>query len=178
MSNIEPIYYIGGFFIALFIVVVIIASMKLSIVPKSESWGTKQGGMGVYMGPLDNAEYSSKTYNSRKSADVTSMEVILNKWYTFVNMLSSELASELYNLYPTLQTPESIQYYGLDKNMIKTLTRIEPKLINPTNIKTLDDLNRIFSKDAVDQLNIELKTKPMSGLYNTPTEYGLYQSVY
>jgi hypothetical protein len=139
-----------------------------------------QIGLGAYKYP-ETASVASgyvADYKAKNKTDFEDKAELVRQWYNFADQLTPDVAGVVYDLFPDVQTRESVQYYGLTQGMVDALKVISKKLVNPKDIKTTEDINRIFAADAVKIYSRDINTKPESGLYKNTAEYGNYIGVY
>jgi len=153
--------------------------MKNSIhTPVKQGWGEKQIGMGAYPQDTSFGNGWLPSYQAPTTGAKDETAELLNKWYTFSSQLDPDVEGSIYALFPDLQTPQSVQNYGLTFGMVRVLHAISDKMVNPRDIKTLEQVNKIFSPTAIKIFSQDTGMKPTTGLYEHPKEYGNYEDVY
>ncbi len=173
-------YSIVGVTVVAAIVAIIVVSSK----PKKhvrQNWGTNQIGMGAFPPSVDPGAMGPGTvwtYAAKTAADKTDTKALLQKWYQFADAIGPQLAGAIYALFPDLQTKQSISYYGLSAGMARTLKSISLNLGSPEGIKTVDDVMRVFGRQAAGIFNEELQMKPEDGKYLDQKGYGDFIDVY
>lgn len=148
-----------------------------------EGWG-QQIGMGV-LGGIPNAyppDFGPGWHYTVPQDLPTDREnrivALMAKWDAFNRGLpNNEVRDYIHGLFPNIQTDSSIKNFGLIEKMIVTLEFIEPKLVHPEMIKTIDEAKRIFSDDAIKLYNIDMGSKPVDPLYPKPRILSEYQGV-
>lgn len=185
-TNNRMVLICGGVIVMVLIVCVIVSSKsKKHQSSVRQGWapgpnfagchlGSNQIGCAAYPPSVDPMAYGVGTIRDYKAAtpeDKQDTNAMVQKWFDFTRQVSPEISGAIYSLFPDLQTPESIANYGLTSGMVAVLKIISPKLKSPENVKTSDDVNRLFLNHALNVANIEMNEKPMSGLYSNAAEY-------
>jgi hypothetical protein len=99
-------------------------------------------------------------------------KALLNKWFVFLSKLTPGVSGAFYSLLNDLQTLESIERYGLSQGMVDALAAIAPRLDNPGQFKTVEDVNRLIGPAAIKIFDQEMNENPQSGLYRRPQDMG------
>ena len=162
---------------ALVIIVTIATKNKTTI---KQNWGTNEIGLGAYPSKIDPEAHGVGTvwmYTPKTSTAQTATYDLVQKWFKFAEAVGPDISGAIYALFSDLQTPQSISYYGLSAGMVRVLYAIAPYLDSPGSVKTLSDVNRIFSPTAIRIFDQELNVKPQSGLYENEAAYGDYIDV-
>lgn len=93
------------------------------------------------------------TYQAKTQGSKNKTGELVARWYEFNRQLGPDVSGVLYALFPSLQTAESVQNYGLSDAMVSTLRLISHKLVHPEHIHTLEQVNAIFSPIAIKIFN-------------------------
>lgn len=112
-------------------------------------------------------------YSSKNGIDEKSAKKLLVSWLTFQSKISPDVQNAIYALFPGLQGLKSIEYYGLSNETIFSLSKIAPYLSVPEKFKTIDDVYRLLSPEAISLFDNQINEKPRTGLYDNWKDMGM-----
>ncbi len=160
--------FLLGIVVFVVVISIVIYVVKKSISPSKQKYSNMNYGDGFL--PL---------YQARLS-DTTEVEDTLKWWYTFESQLDPDVAGTVYDLCNDLQTPQSLQYYGLTTMDMETLKQLKASLANisPSSIKNATDVNKVFGPVCIKIFNREVGTVNKSGLYEEEPNIAGYTDVF
>lgn len=169
---------IGIFIIGLVIVICVVTKKNKHAIQRwyndglvSYVGGTNQIGLSAYPPSVDPGAYGDGTvWLYAKSGGKISYKVEnqLKKWFEFADRLGPDLSGTIYDLFPDLQTKDSIYYYGLSLGMVRVLDTIVSML---DNIRNLDDIKKYLEPVAIKIFDENINEKPLDGLYSNIKDF-------
>lgn len=132
--------------------------------------------IGAYPPSVDptywNKSAMSWPYSPKSGIDEKTAKKLLTSWLNFNSKLPIDVQDAIYALFPGLQGLKSIEYYGLTNETIFSLFKISAYLDHPEKFKTVDDVYRLLSSEAIKLFDGQINENPQNGLYNNWKDMG------